>query len=374
MRAFADTGFTALLVKEFHQLLRNRQLLFMLLFFPVLQVCMYGFCLDPEVKHRRVGIVDLSDSPDSRAFVSAFARSQVFDIVASGSNEKELARRVRDGHLEMGVVIPPEFARRLKAGQTPRVQIVLDGVDANAAGIAAGYLAQIVANLGLEMSAARATSYPDAVRPKATFMYNPGLVAPWFFVPGVMGIVLNVVGIMVSSATLLREKETGTMEQLLMTPVSSAEILIAKIVPLVAVLFATISVALTTGMAIFQMPFRGNPVALLVISLLYVFVVISIGIALSTVAGNQRQAMLISFFISLPVILLSGAITPLESMPPFFQDLSMLNPLRYYIVCLKGILLKGVGLAALWPNVLALVGFAGLLFFVSAARFRRQMA
>jgi ABC-2 type transport system permease protein len=170
-------------------------------------------------------------------------------------------------------------------------------------------------------------------------MYNPGLVAPWFFVPGVMGIVLNVVGIMVSSAALLREKETGTMEQLLMTPVSSAEILIAKIVPLVAVLFATIRVALTTGMAIFQMPYRGDPVTLLVISLLYVFVVISIGIALSTVAGNQRQAMLISFFISLPVILPSGAITPLESMPPFFQDLSMLNPLRYYIVCLKGILI-----------------------------------
>lgn len=374
MPTVLSSAFSALLEKEFRQLLRNRQLLFMLLFFPVLQLCMYGFCLDPEVKHLRVGVVDVCDSPLSRTLVSALVRSQVLDLLPSGNSQQTLTTRVRDGHLEAGVIIPPEFQRLSKAGKIPSVQVILDGVDAATAGIAAGYIAQIVSNLDMELPAATRTKFPDAIQTSITFVYNPGLVAPWFFIPGVMGIMLNVVGIMVSSATLLREKDTGTMEQLLMTPVSSAEILMAKIVPLVVVLFASLGVALLSGMMIFQLPLRGGLLSLGIISLLYVFVVISIGIALSTVADNQRQAMLISFFISLPVILLSGAITPFESMPPLFQSLSIVNPLRYYIVCLRGVLLKGVGLEALWPNVLALMLFAGLLFFFSVARFRRQMA
>jgi len=375
MRFMINSGFLALLIKEAHQLLRNKQLLALLVVTPTVQLFMYGFALDPEVKHLRLGVIDYSNSPTSRNLVSTLVRNGVFDLEDSRGSDLNLAKRVRDGRLDTGIIIPPDFERTLKAQRPTRIQVILDGVDANTAGIATGYINQIIANFGLETSQhADFTPYPDAIKNNATFIYNAGLVAPWFFVPGVIGLVLNVAGILVSSATLLREKETGTMEQLLMTPVTSAEILVAKIIPLVVVLFINIGVSLSIGMSIFHLPFRGNPISLFIISLLYVFVVVSIGIALSTIASNQRQAMLISFFVNLPVIQLSGAIAPLESMPVFFQRLSLLNPLRYYIECLKGILLKGVGLEVLWFQILVLFCFAFVLLTISAARFRKQLA
>lgn len=366
------SGFRALLIKEFLQLLRNKQLLVILVITPMVQLLAYGLALDPEVKHLRLGVIDYASSPASRDLVAEMTSNQVFDLADSGRNEQELSLRVRDGQLDAGVVIAPDFTRRIKEGKNASIQVLLDGVDANTAGIAAAYVSQILSNFHSEH--ARSDIGVDFITTDSVFMYNPGLLAPWFFVPGVIGMVLNIAGILVSSATLLREKETGTLEQLLMTPVSSAEILIAKIIPLLVVLFTNIGVSLTIGMTIFHMPFRGNPLSLFVISLLYIFVVMSIGISLATISSNQRQAMLISFFITMPVIQLSGALAPLESMPPFFRTLSLLNPLRYYIVCLKGVLLKGVGVVELWPQILALFCFAFVLLTLSASRFRKQMA
>lgn len=370
-----SSGFRALLAKEFHQLLRNKQLVFMLVVTPIVQLCMYGFALSPEVKNMRLGVIDYSNSPISRNLISALVRNNVFVLNDSGRSESELSRRVRDGKLDAGMVIPPELERLVKAKRRAQVQIILDGVDANTAGIATGYINQIISNFEQEENAHNELGpYPDAIRNKATFIYNAGLDSAWFFVPGVIGLVLNVAGIMVSSATLLIEKETGTLEQLLMTPVTSAEILLAKIIPLVVVLLINIGVSLCVGMGIFHVPFRGNPLSLFVISMLYVFVVMSIGIALSTISNNQRQAMLISFFVNMPVIQLSGAVAPLESMPPFFQTVSLLNPLRYYIECLKGVLLKGVGLDVLWQQILVLACFAFTLLALSVSRFRKQLA
>ena len=367
-----SSGFRSLLVKEFLQLLRNKQLLVILVVTPMVQLLAYGLALSPEVKHLRLGVIDYAASPASRDMLDALVKNELFDLSESGRSESELAARVRDGKLEAGLIISPDFSRRLAAGKQAYVQVLLDGVDANTAGIAASYIFQILSQY--QTKYAKVDQAPDLVETAASFVYNPGLVSAWFFVPGVIGMVLNIAGILVSSATLLREKETGTLEQLLMTPVSSAEILIAKIIPLLVVLFANIGVSISIGMFIFHMPFRGNPFSLFVISLLYIFVVISIGISLATVASNQRQSMLISFFITMPVIQLSGALAPLESMPPFFLALSNLNPLRYYITCLKGVLLKGVGLEVLWPQVLVLFCFAFVLLSLSASRFRKQMA
>ncbi|MBX9687969.1 MAG: ABC transporter permease [Candidatus Obscuribacterales bacterium] len=366
------SGFRALLKKEFLQLLRNKQLLVILVITPIVQLMAYGLALSPEVKHLRLGVLDYSCSPASRDLLAELVSNEVFDLIDSGRSEQDLAARVRDGDLDAGIVIGPEFARELKVGKRPYVQVLLDGVDANTAGIASAYVMQIVSNFNSEHAKSKIS--PDLLSTETAIMFNPGLVSSWFFVPGVIGMVLNIAGILVSSATLLREKETGTLEQLLMTPVSSAEILIAKIIPLLVVLFVNIGVSLSIGMGIFHMPFRGNPLSLFLISLLYIFVVMSIGIALATISANQRQAMLISFFITMPVIQLSGALAPLESMPEFFRIASLANPLRYYIVCLKGVLLKGVGLDVLWPQVLALFCFAFVLLSLSASRFRKQMA
>ena len=366
------SGFRALLVKEFLQLLRNKQLLVILVITPLVQLMAYGMALSPEVNHLRLGVIDYAASPISRDLISALTSNGVFDLEPSGKNESELSLKVRDGKVDAGLIIGPEFTRELKQGQRAPVQVLLDAVDANTAGITAAYIIQIFSNFTSEHGQTEIGT--DFVDVDSTFLYNPGLISSWFFVPGVIGMVLNIAGILVSSATLLREKETGTLEQLLMTPVSSAEILIAKIIPLLFVLFLNIGVSLTISMGIFHLPFRGDPLALFLISLLYIFVVMSIGISLATISSNQRQAMLISFFITMPVITLSGALAPLESMPEFFRNLSLLNPLRYYIVCLKGVLLKGVGLDILWPQVLALFIFAVVLLSLSASRFRKQMA
>lgn len=368
-----ESSFAALLKKEFLQLLRNRQLIFMIVLTPVIQLCMYGMALSPEVEHLRLGVLDYSNSPISRDLISAFVRNEVFDLLPSGGNPEKLFGQVRDGELDAGMVIPPEFARKVRAERPTSVQMVLDGVDANTAGIAASYTYQIINDFAVAQDK-RNEDINDAIKTNTVFLYNPGLIAAWFFLPGVMGMLLVISGILVSSATLLREKETGTMEQLLMTPVTSAEILLAKIVPLVVVLYANLGVSLAVAMLIFHLPFRGNPLTLITVAFLSIFVVIAVGIALATICSNQRQAMLVAFFINMPTIQLSGAMTPLESMPPFFRGLSLFNPLRYFIVCIKGVLLKGVGLDLLWPSICALLCFAFVLMSVSAYRFRKQLA
>lgn len=185
--------------------------------------------------------------------------------------------------------------------------------------------------------------------------------------------VLNLVSTLVSSAAVIREKDTGTLEQLLMTPVNSMQILIAKIVPLAIVLMINVFISLFIAVFIYHIPFRGNLLLFLGVSLLAIIVGISLGISLAAFAANQRQSLLTSFFVNLPVIQLSGALTPIESMPDFWQKVALLDPLRYYVACVKAIMLKGVGIEAIWKDVLALLVFAVILLFASSMRFRKQL-
>ncbi|MBL0186372.1 MAG: ABC transporter permease [Candidatus Obscuribacter sp.] len=366
----------ALMRKELQQIFRDKQLMFLLFFMPILQIFIYGFALSPEVEHLRLGVIDQSNGIISRDLTADLLVNGVFDLSPSGGTEAALSRRVQDGKLDAGVVIPPDMERLVKANRTARVQVLLDGVDANTAGIANGYINQIVnsANRQLAVSANRSGQVPvQVVSPQISFAYNPGLISSWFFVPGVIALVLNLVSTLVSSAALVREKDSGTLEQLLMTPVNSHQILLAKVVPLSMLLMLTVFVALGVATLVFHVPFRGNFFLFLFVSFMAILVGISIGIALAAYSQNQRQSLLTSFFINLPVIQLSGAIAPLESMPEFFQWLSILDPLRYYVTCVRCIVLKGVGLEEIWPNVLALAAYAFVLLALSSSRFRKQL-
>jgi len=211
------------------------------------------------------------------------------------------------------------------------------------------------------------------VAPDITYVYNPGLVSSWFFIPGVLGLVMTITGTLVSSVTLVKEKDSGTLEQLLMTPAESWEILTAKIIPLLVMLNGTVILALSLGLLVFQLPFRGNFFTYMFVSNIFIFVVISIGIILATISKNQRQAILTSFFFNIPLIQLSGSLSPIESMPQFFVYLTYLNPLRYYIQCIRNILLKGVGLEVMWRDVSILLLFAVVFLSFSASRFRKQL-
>jgi len=362
----------ALISKELRQIFRDRELLGMLLVMPVIQITLYSLALSPEVEHLRLGVIDNAASPTSREFVARLVKNEVFDLLDSGGTANALSKRVRDGKLDAGIVIPPDFERRIKNGTGTDVQVLLDGVDANTAGIASGYIAQILGAFNNQLAAG--TQSPKMlVDPHVSYAYNPGLESKWFFVPGVLAMVLNLVSTLVSSAAVIREKDTGTLEQLLMTPVSSLQILIAKIVPLSMVLLMNVFISLFIAIFIFHVPFRGNLILFIGVSLLAIIVGISLGISLAAFAANQRQSLLTSFFINLPVIQLSGALTPVESMPDFWQNVSMLDPLRYYVSCVKAIMLKGVGIEAIWKDVLALLVFAVLLLVASSMRFRKQL-
>jgi ABC-2 type transport system permease protein len=368
---FFDSSFWALTLKEVNQILRSKQLIFLLTFPPTVQLLIFGFALSPEVHFIKLGVVDYAHSQTSRELVAALTDNRIFlgqDLVLS---EQELGSQVRRGDVTVGLVIPPQFDRQLAAGRSAEVQVLVDGVDANTAGIASGYLSQIVGQFSRQLNP---NPTPDLVHPEVSFLYNPGLISSWFFVPGVLGTVLTLTSSLVSSATVVREKDTGTLEQLLMTPAEAWEILLAKIVPLFVLLMGDVLLALTVARVIFNVPFRGSFTVFLLVSALYVCVGISIGILLATVGKNQQQVVLTSFFLNLPLIQTSGAIAPIESMPAFFRYLSLLNPLRHYVVIARGFLLKGVGIVELWPHVLALAMFAIVLLSLSSIKFRRQLS
>jgi ABC-2 type transport system permease protein len=372
LKSLLDSRFWALARKEINQILRNKQLIILLIIPPTVQLLLYGFALNPDVHYLKLGVIDYANVPASRELVSALTENKVFIISAYPTSERELARMVEKGELTAGLIIPPEFRRQIAQGQTADVQVFIDGVDANTAGIASGYINQILRRYGLRL--APGSQIPPPVSTQVTFLYNPGLTSSWFFVPGVMGLVLTLIGSLVSAITVVREKDTGTLEQLLMTPAEPWEILLAKIVPLFVLLMGDVLLALTLGRLVFGLPFRGNFLLFIVLSGLYLFVGISIGIMLATVSKSQQQVVLTAFFINLPMVQTSGAIAPIESMPKFFQIVSLINPLRHYIAIVRGILLKGVGLEALWIHVLALIVFATVLMTISVNKFRSQLS
>jgi len=370
LRQFFASRFWALVRKELNQIVRNKQLLILLVIPPTLQLLIYGFALNPDVHHLKLGVVDYAQTADSRELVAALTVNRIFDVKTVRFDESVLAQQVEIGKLTVGMVIPPQFSRDLAGDRPSPIQFVIDGVDANTAGIASGYIRQIVQQFNQQYLSA---NRPIPVSTQVIFLYNQGLTSSWFFVPGVMGLVLTLIGSIVSSITVIREKDTGTLEQLLMTPSEAWEILLSKVVPLFVLLMGDVLLALTIGRLIFDVPFRGSFLLFMVLSGLYVFVGIGVGIMLATLCQSQQQVVLTTFFINLPMVQLSGAIAPIETMPKFFQYLSIVNPLRHYIAIVRGILLKGVGLEALWLHVLALAVFAIGLLTISTNRFRNQL-
>ena len=372
-----NSCFWALTIKEIRQIFRNKQLLFLLIFPPTIQLLVYGFALSPDVQFIKLGVLDYANSQTSRELVSAMTVNQVFVADRYTFSEADLTDRVRRGDLTVGLIIPPTFDRQLadrsstENNSPAEVQVLIDGVDANTAGIASGYLSQIIGQFNRHLSA---NPTPPLINPEVTFLYNPGLISSWFFVPGVIGLVLTLISSLVSSATVVREKDTGTLEQLLMTPAADWEILLAKLVPLFLLLMGDIVLALSVVKIVFNVPFRGNMLVFFLISALYICVGISIGIFLATISKSQQQVVLTSFFINLPLIQTSGAIAPIESMPDFFRYAAVLNPLQHYVAIARGFLLKGVGVAELWQHVLALALFAIVLLGVSIKKFRSQLS
>ena len=407
----------ALILKETREILRNPYLLFLIIVPPTIQLLILGGALDPQVRNLSLGVVDHCHSQQSRDLTASLTNSGVFPKSQSFDDENVVSQKLEFGKLDVALVIPKDFSRNLSLGKAAPVQVLVDGADAYSAGIASAYVlrtvyafrpaafnhafkAKIVAEVKERArisahqkqdlsSSAGSDSGPDSnglgklftgsqmnatalVDPNIQILYNPGLVASWFFVPGVLGASLTLTATLVASAAVLRERESGTMEQLLMTPAETWEILLAKILPLLAFLLADVCLAIGAAAVVFHLPFRGNFLLFLFASTLYIFVGIGFGMLLGTLCKNQRQSQLTSFFINIPLILLSGSVVPLDTMPAFLQAISIFDPLRYYVFIARAVILKGDGLTILWPSLCVLILSAVILIAVSANRFNRQ--
>jgi ABC-2 type transport system permease protein len=367
---YFNNNFLALIIKETTQILQDRSSIVFLIIPPILHLLIYGFALNPDVQNIKLGIVDYDKTYQSREFVSALTENNIFVLEMNFLDKAELEQQVQKGKLIQGLVIPPDFSRKLLEDKTANIQIIVDGVDANTSGIASGYISQIVKQYNNQLIDNQDL---NLIELQTTFLYNPGLISSWFFVPGVMGIVCTLVSSLVSAGTIIKEKERGTLEQLLMTPSKTWQILLAKIIPLFVLLISNITLALLIAKIIFHVPFHGNLFLFYLLSSLYIFVGMGIGMMLATITRTQTQAFLTSFFVNLPLIQLSGAIAPVESMPDLMRYLSFLDPLSYYVVIVRGIMLRGVGLEVLWQNALALLCFAIVILSISINRFRRQL-
>ena len=365
--------FWPLFVKELNELRRNRRLVAMMLVPPTLNLVLLGFAMNPEVTDLRLGIVDESRTAESRELISAFTESKSFVAAGHYASVAELSRALSAGELEAGIVVPSDFATKRTRGEVAEVQFLVDSVNSNTGGIAGGYAARIIGALNEKIALSKSSVQPARVVSRVSLFYNAGLQNSWFIVTGMIGMLLVMLGSLVSSASMVKEKEVGTVEQLLMTPAGSGEIILAKMAPIFLLLSLDIGLSAAVGSFVFGVPIRGSFALLYCAGMLCVLSGIGIGTIVATFTRSQQQAQLLSFFVNPPLSMLSGATTPIEAMPQWMQPLTNLNPVKHFAVLARGVMLKGVGLEVLYPNFLALVAFTVILVGVSAWRFRKQL-
>jgi ABC-2 type transport system permease protein len=368
--------FWALALKELRQIRRDRRLMLSLVVPPTLQILLFGFALDPDVQNLRLGVVDESRTRESRELVSVISENRTFRLAGTYATPAALSQAIASGRLDVGVVVPHDYGRRRARGEPVTVQVLVNAVNANTAQLAEGYVEGAIAwlNERIEPSAVVRAPGPPAVRMHAAFLYNPGLVSTWFTVTGVLGTLITLNGSIVAAATMVKEKERGTVEQLLMTPASALEVVAAKIAPLFVLLMGMTTLALTVARLVFHVPFRGSLLLVLVACGCCALTGIGIGTFVSTFARSANQAQLMMFFVNPPLTSLSGAFTPVEAMPHWAQPLTAINPIAHFAVIARGVLVKGAGLDVVYPHLLALMAIAAVLVGVSAWRFRSQLS
>jgi drug efflux transport system permease protein len=361
--------------KEFNQIRRDRRLASSLILPPTLQLLLFGFALSANVTNLRLGVVDESKTPESRELIATLTESRSFRLAGYYFSSAELGKAISRGDLDAGAVIPYDFARNLVRGRTTSIQLLLNAMNANTAAIGQGYAEGVIRqyNVSLIRDGARFTPARGQVLLQPTFLYNPGLVDSWFIATGVFGLLLILNSSLVASGAMVKEREAGTIEQLLMSPAGTWEIIIAKIAPLFVLLCLTMFVAIAVIKLAFGVPSHGSLLLVIFGGALCVLSGISLGTMIATLSKSAQQAQLTSFFVNPPLTSLSGALNPVEAMPRWLQPLTVLNPIHHFATIVRASMLKASGIATLWPNFLGLSIFTLLLFSLSVWRFRKQL-
>ncbi len=369
----------ALLIKEFIQMRRDKLTFAMMIGLPIVQLLLFGFAINTDVKHLPTAVYDQSMQQDSRDFLAALTASEYFDITQVAGSHEEIAAAVESGKTKVGVVIPPDFAENLKHGRSAAVQVIVDASDSMAASSAIS-AAQLVGQIKsqeimikrLQGVTGKKIDPPFDVRIRP--WYNPDIVTAFYMVPAILGVVLTMTMVMITSMAIVRERERGTLEQLIVTPMKTWELMLGKIIPYIFVGYVQATVALLVGIVVFDLPVRGSLGLLYLLTSWFIIASLALGVLISTVAKTQMQAMQMSFFVFLPSVMLSGFMFPREAMPDFFYWLGTLLPLTFYLQILRGIILKGVGFSVLWVQILALTIFITVVLTIAIKKFQKKIA
>jgi ABC-2 type transport system permease protein len=367
-------------VKECIQVLRDPRMKAVIFVAPVLQLILFGYAVTTDVRHVRLAVCDLDNSEASRELAARFGRSGHFAVVSYPRTPQEVRQLMDRGAVRAVLQMDKGFAADLRAGRTARLQMIVDGTDSNTAGILVDYGSRITARFSHEVlrQTLRRTrgTLPrlPGLELETRAWFNDNLESRKYFVPGVIASIIMLVTLMLTSMAIVREKEIGTMEQLMVTPISATEFILGKTLPFA--LIAVVDVLLVTGVGVFWfgVPIRGSLLLLFGATALYLLTTLGIGLFISTVSQTQQQAMMTTFFFFFPALLLSGFLFPIANMPESIQWLTYANPLRYFLIIIRGIFLKGIGADVLWPQLLALAALGVATMTLAVSRFRKTLA
>jgi len=368
--------------KEFIQVWRDKKLRFFLIAPPLVQLITYGYVVNFDIKRVAMAVFDESRTMESRDLINRFRATDWFNVQYYVGSQKELLERIDRGDITMALWIQWDFAKKLKEGKSGKITVIVDATDSNAALIVTRYAGTVIGDYNQEQLTTRfqrrglewagKLSAPISLEPRAWF--NANLISRHSMVPGVIAMVVLLLSLMLTALAVVREKEIGTLEQILVTPIRPFELMLGKTIPFVLISLGDVILVTAVGIFWFEVPFRGSILVLLLGTITFLFNSVGLGLLISTVAATQQQAMMAGNLFLTPAILLSGLIFPIANMPQFFQYLTLLNPLMYFVTVAQGIFLKGAGVALLWPEMLSMTVLGLAMLVLAVARFRRHVA
>jgi ABC-2 type transport system permease protein len=370
----------SLVRKEFIQIIRDPRTLGLTLVYPAVMLFLLGYAVTTDVHNIPLAVLDQDHTRQSRELLAAYRAADYFSLDYAVGSEEELRTLIESNKARAAIIIPPGYARELVAGRVAHVAFIIDGSDPNVAGTAlsAAVLvgqsqsSRVIIDRTLR-SGRSASTFQSPVDVRTQVWYNPGMVSAYYMIPALIGMILQFLSTFLTATSIVRERERGTIEQLIVTPIRSWELIAGKLFPYVLIAFFDTVEILVAGVLVFQVPINGNLLLLLLLSALFLVTTLGMGLLISTVANTQQEAMLTTMFTIMPSIFLSGFMFPLASMPAFLQAVSYVIPLRYFLIIARGIVLKGVSVEILAPEVIALAIFALLIMVATALRFRKQL-
>jgi ABC-2 type transport system permease protein len=369
-----------MLIKEFIQVFRDKRTRFILFGPPIVQMLVFGYAATFEIHHVPTVVLDLDQSQQSRDLVSRFTSSPYFDVQRQLTDSRQIRDLIDRGQATVGLEIDAGFAQKLLKGQTAPLQVIVDATNSNTALIASSYISQIALGFARDYQqdrigriAPQLSEQVPSVQLEPRPWYNPGLSSRWFFVPGVIGSLTLVLVITLTAFAVVREREIGTLEQIMVTPIRPFEFILGKTLPFFLIGLFDVSLIATVGTLWFQVPFRGHISVLLAGSVLFILCMLGAGLLISTVSATQQQAMVTAFFLIMPGVTFSGFGFPIATMPQWLQYVTYLIPLRYFLVVLRGVYLKGVGMDILWPQMAAMAALGFSLLTFAILRFHKAI-